>query len=156
MGTNPVTQPNNSLQEALARTRAGGRVQRAPAPQLNTFIHLTSHDNRGIASEGRLIFKKWGLFNNGVKLRTTQASVKNGRGGGQPAAPDLHLPLDGQFLVGGLLDVNDDLLVHSCSQLEALFVLVLHDGAAQTEEERIDNRTRQMLWVFCDLRGRNP
>lgn len=46
-----------------------------------------------------------------------------------------YLPLNGQFLVGRLLDVDDDLLVHSRSQLEALFVLVLCNSAAQTEEK---------------------
>lgn len=34
------------------------------------------------------------------------------------------LPLNSQFLIGGLQDVNKNFLVHSCTQLEALLVFV--------------------------------
>ncbi len=64
----------------------------------------------------------------------------------------LNLPLNSQFLVGGLLDINDNFLVHSCPQLEALLVLVLCYGTeyeirkAKRSFDKIEINVEKAQW----------
>lgn len=48
-------------------------------------------------------------------------------------------PLDGQLLVGRLLHVNDNFLVHAGSQLEALLVLVFGNSTLEKKQQRCQN-----------------
>lgn len=46
------------------------------------------------------------------------------------------LPLDGQLLIRGLLNINDDFFVHPRSQFEALLVFVFCNGTVQRERSK--------------------
>ena len=59
------------------------------------------------------------------------------------------LPFYGQLFVGRLLDIDDYLLVHPGSQLEALLVFVLGNGTGGTAEKHMGHDTmRYVLSIY--------
>lgn len=86
-------------------------------------VHQTTEEVKQSSAGERCFFV--------VQLQQFISYQRNVTDGDQTCGCELHLPLNGQLLIGGLLDINDNLFVHSCSQLEALLVLVFCYGTGK-------------------------